>query len=90
MTKRKTTAAKDTQPDIGAIEREVGTLVADLASAKVAVNSLLVRLAAAEQAIAGLKAENVTLAARMRSLVNERPPARDRFAFLRRLLGVRR
>lgn len=65
MTKRKTTAAKDTQPDIGAI-------VAELASTRVAVNSLHIRLAAAEQAISAL---------------NERP---RRFAFLRRLLGVRR
>lgn len=54
MTKRKTTAAKDTQPDIGTIEREVGTLVADLASTRVAVNSLHIRLAAAEQAISAL------------------------------------
>lgn len=47
MTKRKTTAAKDTQPDIGAI-------VAELASTRVAVNSLHIRLAAAEQAISAL------------------------------------
>lgn len=85
MTKKK---VNDTQSDIRTLQREIGILAADAAATKALAARLQARLAAAEQDIAGVRAENASLSAKVRLLAT--PPAPQRFAVVRRLLGGRR
>lgn len=86
MTKKK---ANDTQSDIRTLQREIGILAADAAATKALAARLQARLAAAEQDIAGVRAENANLTAKVRLLATPTAPP-QRFAVVRRLLGGRR